>query len=214
MKKKIFSATLAVCLLVISIVGTTIAYFTGTDFDESGVFTAGNVTIELNDNIFVTKDNVKAYPGLVIAGNAKITNTGSEKAYVGAIISLVKDANTPSTTAEETTVALSALVGGIADSGVTVEQVGSKLYIIKDAALDGKAPDQDVGGDFDVFSNITIPVEWGNDQVKIFNNAKIVVSAYGVQESGFANAEAALAGAFTEWAHFATDNTQTNTVQN
>ena len=48
MKKKIIAISLVVCLAVIAIAGTSLAYFTDTD-DATNVFTAGKVDITLNE---------------------------------------------------------------------------------------------------------------------------------------------------------------------
>ena len=58
MKKKIFGITLAVCLIVLSIASTTMAYFTDTD-TKTNVFTAGNVDIMLNDILLFIKEEIR-----------------------------------------------------------------------------------------------------------------------------------------------------------
>ena len=60
MKKKIFGITLAVCLIVLSIASTTMAYFTDTD-EMSKTFTFGNVDIKLTEDTTFASGNV--YPG-------------------------------------------------------------------------------------------------------------------------------------------------------
>ena len=51
LKKKIFGIALVVGILVVSIVSSTMAYFTDTD-SKTNVFTSGNVRITLNSDIF------------------------------------------------------------------------------------------------------------------------------------------------------------------
>ena len=48
MKKKIVTCSLVVALLVIGVIGASLAYFTDTDKADN-VFTTGNVKIELNE---------------------------------------------------------------------------------------------------------------------------------------------------------------------
>ena len=48
MKKKIVTCSLVVALLVIGVIGASLAYFTDTD-NADNVFTTGNVKIELNE---------------------------------------------------------------------------------------------------------------------------------------------------------------------
>ena len=83
MKKKIFMLAMAACLIVLSIAGSSLAYFTDTD-EKTTVFTAGNVDIALS----FTAPAGNAYPNQEISAPATIKNTGSEDAYVGAIITL------------------------------------------------------------------------------------------------------------------------------
>ena len=84
MKKKIFMMTLAACLIVLSIVGTSLAYFTDTDA-KTNVFTAGNVDIELTYD----ETDTRLYPGQTYEKVATIENVGTENAYVGLIIEVV-----------------------------------------------------------------------------------------------------------------------------
>lgn len=89
MKKKIVTCSLVVALLVIGVIGASLAYFTDTDAEDN-VFTTGNVNISLKENF---KQNSKLLPatgsaqtGTLKNGVAKeiqvTNNTGSEDAYV------------------------------------------------------------------------------------------------------------------------------------
>lgn len=79
MKKKILSICLVIALAATAVVGGTLAYFTDTD-DATNVFTTGNVDIELNE-VF-DKENAKLMPGIDIQKEIKVTNIGSENAFV------------------------------------------------------------------------------------------------------------------------------------
>ena len=82
MKKKILMLALAVCLITLSIAGASLAYFTDVD-EKTSVFTSGNVNIALAYD----ETETKVYPGQTYTEKAAtITNTGSEDAFVGAII--------------------------------------------------------------------------------------------------------------------------------
>lgn len=89
MKKKIVTCSLVVALLVIGVIGASLAYFTDTD-SKDNVFTTGNVDISLKENF---EQNSKLLPatGSAQAGTLKngvtkeiqiTNNTGSEDAYV------------------------------------------------------------------------------------------------------------------------------------
>lgn len=79
MKKKILSLCLVLALAATAVVGGTLAYFTDTD-DATNIFTTGDVEIELNE-VF-DAENAKLMPGIDIQKEIKVTNIGSENAFV------------------------------------------------------------------------------------------------------------------------------------
>ena len=94
MKKKIVTCSLVVALLVIGVIGASLAYFTDTD-SKDNVFTTGNVDIELIESNAVKDGNLpdnftqnqKLVPGTSNDGNAipkivTVKNTGENDAYV------------------------------------------------------------------------------------------------------------------------------------
>ena len=186
MKKKIFGITLAVCILVLSIASTTIAYFTDTD-EQTQVFTAGNVDIKLSDNILAV-DGVNpssVYPGQKIGDAAVITNIGSEQAYVGAVISL--GTGTPEID-EDVAEAL------FTNLATFVEYKGNKFYIVFSNPVDKNSS-------VTIFDSITVPTTWDNNaanntNMSIFANLNITVTAYATQTAGMTDAADALAKAF------------------
>lgn len=216
MKKKIFIAALAICLVVVSIAGSSLAYFTD-EKQYTNTFTAGNVEIkltvngtEVNESTFNT-NNTEIYPGLTLKRDVTITNTGSEDAYVGAIITLTDtDGNLGSVIAEtggtdNIPVAITTFLTGIDASVYDMEVVsltngsvtiGYEVYLVKKAAVskDGTAV---------VFKDIVIPTEWNNTEVAAFKDMTLDVKAYAVQTKGMDkngvagdNALEALAAAF------------------
>ena len=222
MKKKIFVITLAVCLLALSIAGTSMAYFTDVE-NATNVFTAGNVDITLTYNGKTADTDTsaeaiaietKAYPGQKYTVNAAISNVGSENAYVGAIITLTNEnaklsevitlgvedeGDIPSelkdlfTTLEKD--GYSVQYKTITDGTVTK---GYEIYVIKTAALaakNGATVDSAV-----IFESFKIPATWDNAQMKLFADSKITVKAYATQTvgEGFENAASALYKAFPD----------------
>ena len=191
MKKKIFMITLAACLLVLSIAGSSYAYFTDTDA-KSTVFTAGNVDITLTYN----EPAGKFFPGQEYTNiNASIANVGSEDAYVGAIIELSKtDLNTILTAAGENDnvpAAIATVFKGInAHTVKYVETAGAcKIFVVVEAA---KAKDTTAN----IFTSVAIPADWDNTQMAVFNGMNVKVTAYATQTVGFNDAAQALTTAF------------------
>ena len=215
MKKKVFIIALAVCLAVLSIAGSSIAYFTDTEA-YTNVFTAGNVDIKLSakgaDGTMQTIDddnadtilnitNANVYPGQEIQKDVTITNVGSERAFVGAVITLTRGDNDAAVDASIVTkagetddipVAVTELITGLTNKtgyDVRVSADGLTIYVIKTAAIEKD--------EFAVILNdVVIPTAWDNAEMALFNNVKLNVVAYATQEAGFADATTALQAAF------------------
>ena len=79
MKKKIVTSCLVVALLVVGIVGASLAYFTDQDAKEN-VFTVGNVDIELNEPHWETPASIA--PGIAYAKDPVVKNVGTNDAYI------------------------------------------------------------------------------------------------------------------------------------
>ena len=72
----------ALLLLVVGVVGTTIAYFTDTD-NKTNTFTIGNVDIELTETAWNENNAKNLMPGDTVAKNPTITNKSTTNtAYV------------------------------------------------------------------------------------------------------------------------------------
>ena len=193
LKKKIFGITLVVGLLVLSIVGTTMAYFTDTDAKQY-TFTSGNVAIAFNGDIF-NQNVTAARPAQKLASAAVVKNTGSEEAYVGIVITFNK--------ALENAVQLFTKLG---DGNYTVACSSDKTQIF--VVYNEKTTN---GNEIQFFEDITVPALWGNDEMTVFAepNLEITVKAYAVQSFGLeeGGAVAALKTAFAnDWAAMPTGN--------
>lgn len=192
MKKKIFMFTLVACLVILSIAGSSLAYFTDVK-DATTTFTAGNVYIDLT----VTNPGENLFPGQTYTNTATIKNTGTENAYVGAIITITgTDIGTvlsTSSDADKIPVAIQELFVGLGADGYTVKYVAEtnsyKVYVVKTDAIAANA-------EANLFTQINIPAQWNNAEMKTFVDANISVVAYAVQEEGFADAVTALKTAF------------------
>ena len=208
MKKKIFGITLAVCLLVLSIAGTTVAYFTDTA-EKAQAFTAGNVKIEFEASTGTIDERV--YPGIKIPFDAKVKNVGTEEAYVGAVITLNKiDTENGQAVVDLRALDIQAnpeagvealplhkIFGWANDVNVKIVHTeytaeACKIYVIYDAAVEKMTTAT-------LYDNVTIPTAWGNEEMALFNGAKITVAAYATQTAGFTTgAQDALKAAFPE----------------
>jgi predicted ribosomally synthesized peptide with SipW-like signal peptide len=208
MKKKIFVIAVVACILSLSIVGTSLAYFTDTE-KYTNVFTAGNVEIKLTesvvaedglgnlvataktttiDDVDARKDYGEIFPSQTIAKNPTIVNIGSENAYVGAIISI-------ESTEFNTIVAdyaIDEFITGLSSyATVTYTKTtnGYTLYMIFNDAIA-------TGGSYTLFTGIKVFDNWDNTEMANLKKLKIVVNAYATQVSGFADAKTAITTAF------------------
>ena len=196
MKKKIFGITLAVCILVLSIASTTIAYFTDTK-EQTQVFTAGNVAITLtsSSNIFETQDDnqkMRLYPGQVLTSNSTIKNVGSEEAYVGAIITFSDKAVASNFNPNNL---ITGMFNWNEDVQVTysADETSCKIYVVYPTELAVDTVDNTVDSSVELFDKITIPASWDHTEMARFNNLKITITAYATQTAGLESVGAAKA---------------------
>ena len=200
MKKKIFMFALAACLIILSIAGSSMAYFTDTD-SATKVFTAGNVEIELlapEEN-----DTTQIFPGQSYATPVVIKNTGTEEAFVGATIELTCTSDNEEVVNSFKTLLtnIESIIGVTNDnSAYTVKAVatdsGYCVYIVVNAKLASSSEPVSIPVAFN------IPAAWNHDEVNQFNSATVSVTAYATQTVGFENAVEALSKAFG-WTIFA-----------
>ncbi len=212
MKKKIFMLAMAACLVVLSIAGSSLAYFTDTD-EKTTVFTAGNVNIELS----FTAPEGNAYPNQEISAPAVITNEGSEDAYVGAIITFTAGADkdlatiiSPAGDADYIPVSIRNLLVDLSTdcvikyttTKVDTKTTGYTVYVLKNTAIAKNAT-------VTLFNGVKVPEQWNNAEMEVFNQLKISVKAYATQTQGFTtnNAVTALTTAFADWTGFGTYTT-------
>ena len=183
MKKKIFMLALAACMIVLSVAGSSLAYFTDTDA-RSNVFTTGKVDISL-DYSNVTTTNL--FPGKTYDDNATITVTSdSETAYVGAILKFAP--NTSYQTIKTVFQALEATGKTVKYANDTTNNVVT-IYVVFNAEVAK-------GNTVTIFDKIAIPATWDHAQMAAFKGLNMTITAYATQTVGFGNAEAALTTAF------------------
>lgn len=195
-KKKVFALALSVCVVVLSIASSSIAYFTDTA-KYTNTFTSGNVSIKLTLNAKdveagdFSNPADKAVPGTPIEKDTNITLlAGSEDAYLGAVITVTA----PSIFAlDDTTV--KSLFTNLPDATATHTTASGvdtfKIVVVLPTKYVAEVT-------VDLFSHIVLPETWTNDQMAEIENLKIDVAAYAVQSAGFADAATALDAAFPD----------------
>lgn len=225
MKKKIVTSCLVVALLVLGIVGASLAYFTDKDAKDN-VFTTGKVDISLEENF---EDNAKLLPatGSAQAGTLQngvtkeiqvINNTGSEDAYVRVHIAIpnILDNGDPSFDAGKNVLHFnynedsigaykwdwSKTAGAPYDGDwnyyeTTIDGIKYNVYVVtyEKALKDGEITAEKAMHQVYLDSKVT------NEDVEkinkaLNNNIQIKVIAEGAQAAGFDNAYAALNAAF------------------
>ena len=137
-KKKVFALALSVCIVVLSIASSSIAYFTDTD-EYTNTFTSGKVDITLTEAVALRNADTghveianvnnrtdynansvygKIFPDQTIAKDPRITvASDSEDAYLGATVVISK---TGIGTLLNTEDKVKAFVTGLPESGATV----------------------------------------------------------------------------------------------
>lgn len=239
MKKKIFALVLCVALLAVAIVGGTLAYFTDSKA-QTNTFTAGDVAIKLDEaqvkaddkgNLIADGDkrttegqSYKLYPGMTVAKDPTITVTGSEDAYIGAIITVTGDvASLIGTQWGNIDITKDNLVsGGIANASTQVSDWNglSMVYENTDCVVyqdcsnaenhvwkiyvfvkDAKSTNDTVV----LFDKLTISAAYTNDQMAKLDNMTVSVSAYAAQKHGFDSCFEAMTKAFPTDFPFATN---------
>ena len=195
MKKKIFMFTLAACLIILSVAGSSLAYFTDVD-KATTTFTAGDVDITLT---VTPTEATKIFPGVDYEKTATVTSAAnSEDAFVGLTIDLTSEnvANLQSIISLDGSNGTTAIADVIKlDSGYTAKYIaidkGFRVFVVVANALTA------TNNKVDVSFNVSIPAEWDFDDATIFTAATVTVTAYATQTEGFnAGAENALKSAF------------------
>ena len=207
MKKKIVTITLLICLLAIAITSACLTYFTDQESVDN-VFTVGEVTITLDESKVtldsrnhavvgterVTGDQNygQLYPCQQIKKDPKITNTGSENAYVAAKVTITNQNGVTESNKD----LMAALISGglLADTENATVKTGieSGAYVIYILYHTEMTKDQSVV----LFDTLSISKDYNNDQMAQLQNLNIHVDAYAVQSIGFDNAKDALIAAF------------------
>ena len=225
MKKKIITSCLVVALLVVGIVGASLAYFTDKDAKDN-VFTTGKVDISLEEK-FDQDSKLLPATGSAQAGTLQngvtkeiqvINNTGSEDAYVRVHIAIpnILDNGDPSFDAGKNVLHFNYDADSIGEGKwdwskstgapyegdwnyyeTTIDGIKYNVYVVtyEKALKAGEITAEKAMHQVYLDSKVT------NEDVEKFNkalnnNIQIKVIAEGAQAAGFDNAYAALNAAF------------------
>lgn len=206
MKKKLLAIFLIVCVLAITVSTASLAYFTDTKTVDN-VFSVGDVKITLDEakveldaqnhatahateRVTTTSQAPQnygnLYPGISITKDPTITNTGSEKAYVGAkVVITTGDGIT------DTSVFVN-LLSEYADNATVTKSLNGNSYEIFIVYNQELATNENVT----LFKKLSVPATYGNEDMAKFEGMKITVTAYAVQSVGMTDAATALKAAF------------------
>lgn len=234
-KKKLVSLCLVLALVLTAVVGGTMAYFTDEDA-QTNTFTSGNVYINLDEEEISdtpnedgdlvgtgnrTDDNqeYELFPGMTVDKDPTITNTGTEDAYVAAIVTVTGNIHDLIGVPGYDNIDITQLASGGLVENPSTQVTGwnglSMVYETVDCVIyqDATGADNNTwvlyvfvkdalanGDNVVLFENLTIPAEWDNDEMKKINNMVIDVKAYAVQANGFAACYDAMVAAFGDGA--------------
>ena len=181
MKKKIVSLALAVCLLAIAAVGT-LAYFTDKDA-ATNTFTVGNVKIDLTETEWVDKSI--ANPGVSVAKNPVVENTGDNDAYIRLDVTLSDWSAFAEAAANHEITALDDIFGGFsakweryAETQDAEKDTMTYSYIYKDVVAAGDKTDA-------IFTSVTVPADFTSEEMaKLGDDFTIDVHAFAIQANG------------------------------
>ncbi len=195
MKKKIVTCCLVAALLVIGVIGASLAYFTDQDAKEN-VFTVGNVDIELNEPNWETPASIA--PGIAYAKDPVVKNVGTNDAYIRVDVKVSDWAAFKAAAANHQITDLATIFAGhdaakwtraniIED---TAADTATYQYYYKTAIAKGASTDA-------LFTSVTIPAAFTNAEMAAIagNDGKftIDVTAHAIQADGFNSVQEAFA---------------------
>lgn len=208
--KKVVAIVLAMVLVAVAAVGSTMAYLTATK-SVKNTFTVGNVKITLDetnvndpDGDRVTANEYNIYPGAVVTKDPIVHNVGKNGAYIRATVNVSNWMNLvaayykdfkPTFGNEGYDKALNLLVGELGEgwSVVGVERgdvfmIGQfdAKFVLKYNGILASGADTTA-----MFQTVTIPAGIDNANTESFKEVKVVAQA--IQADGFDSWEAAFA---------------------
>ena len=192
MSKRMISLLICIALAVTAAIAGTIAWLTDEQYDVN-IMTMGNVKIEQNEYGSLTDHSVPftdvgMMPGKTVIKNVEVTNIGASPAYVRTVVA----AEWPATfSGNEVTLnwaegVIAAEVDGIA----TISEVPYKLFYVDYPLAAGQTLEN-------LLESVTMNGTADNaDLEAIGEQYTVLVASQAVQQEGFANHAAAMAGSF------------------
>ena len=195
MKKKIITSCLVVALLVVGIVGASLAYFTDKDSADN-TFTVGNVKIDLTETEWKTPDSVA--PGATYDKNPVVVNTGANDAYIRVDVTITDWAAFKAAAAAHEITDLSTIFAGhdenkwtrvsIKEDTATDTATYSYYYnakLVKDTSTEA------------LFTSVTIPAAFTSADMEAIAGTdgqfSIKIVAHAIQADGFDTVQEAFA---------------------
>ena len=210
-KKKVFALALSVCVVVLSIASSSIAYFTDTA-GYTNTFTSGKVDITLTEAVALRNETTghveianaenrrdyndnavygKIFPNQTIAKDPRITVAAdSEDAYLGATVVISK---TGIGTLLNTQDKVKAFITGLPESQATVTiNIATDTITIYVVFTEARTKN----GTAQIFTGLHMLDTWTATEMSQLNNLQVSVNAYAVQKDGFTHALDALKAGF------------------
>jgi predicted ribosomally synthesized peptide with SipW-like signal peptide len=194
-KKSLALAAIAVLMVASLATALTLAYFTDRTQVETNVFSVGNVDITLTepnwDKNKLVDGKMNIAPGMKIAKNPTVENTGDNKAYVRMVVTVDK---------------AGAFTALLAHYGLTLDDVfiGHDENVWERASMDNSADTLTYVYNYSgilasketatLFTDVTMPTQFTNTDIANLNGGfTITVKAEAIQADSFDNATDAFA---------------------
>lgn len=195
MKRRVLGISLVVALVAIVAVGATLAYFTDSSNEVQNTFTMGNVKIELDEKDITQTDGrtvtgntyTGVTPGVALAKDPTVWNIGANDAWVRVNVT-VSNANAWKTALAKHKITDLATIFGehdedkwtrarIAEDAINDTITYSYYY---NAVVPGKTASKTSSTEA-LFTTVTIPAVFDNDDVKSIDGFKITITADAIQ---------------------------------
>lgn len=223
MKSKVIVIALILCILAVTVTGTTIAYFTDTK-TQTNVFTTGEVKIRFTENgaeitdPSVRIDHGRVYPGMAVQKNSEMQNVGTDAAYFATKIRITDGDGDirralvyPWVTPTGNQVSVTALFGGdlftglapVADRAGYYENADYLVYfdttVSEGFLIYVYVKDVQQKGDaVSLLESITFPAQWDHEQLNECRQLEIEQKVFATQAVGFTDCEQAMAASFED----------------
>ena len=185
---------LVVALMAVFAIGGSLAYFTDTDA-KANTFTVGNVDITLTENAWDANDTHIADPGVAVAKDPVVTNTGENEAWVRVNVTISDAAEFKAAMQAHNITNLATIFAGHSETvwkraGIKEDTAANTItysYYYKNKLAKGASTEA-------IFTSVTIPASFTSaEMATLGDDFTINVTADAIQTSGLDTVEAAFA---------------------